>query len=355
MPNKSELHLIVPGLCGPLAETHTLKKNRDFNAWLKRLARAEQSASQANTDAVIATIINLKLDNEFPSAALSLFANGMYDTDKHYMCADPVHLRADLSQAVLTSSEDLAINKRESAELRETLNQHFQQDQIKIISIDNKQWFVASNNIIAMKTTALVEAVGRNINFILPEGQDSTRWKQVLTEAQMLMHTHEVNTDREIAGVATINSLWFHGCGDLPDITEYKHSQHKISSICSSHNVLKGVANLVESEYLLLPESAGDYIEQLSHRELLKLENNSKNILHLSTLEHLVNYSDGSVWLEELLVLLEHWIYPILKMANKNNISVILYSCAGKQYTFSKYDVLKVWKQAVLEQHVTHF
>lgn len=348
MSNKSELHLIVPGLCGPLAETQSVKKSDEFNTWLKRLCRAKQSSSQANVYEVIASIFHLKFDNDFPTAALSLFAQDKYDENKSYLCADPVHLQADLSQAVLTSSDDLAINEQESAALRDSLNQHFKQDGLEIISLNNNQWFVASDNTITMKTTALPEAVGRNVNFILPQGKDSTPWKQVLTEAQMLMHMHDVNSKRENAAQLTINSLWFHGCGALPDIREYQRGKRKIDSVCSHQNLLQGVAQLVESEYILLPENAGDYLEQL-----LDDDDDSVNVLHLPALQHLVNYSDSSIWLEKLIELLQHWVYPLLTMANKNNIKITVYPCNGTQYVFSKHDVLKVWKRAVLEQHVS--
>jgi len=58
------------------------------------------------------------------------------------------------------------------------------------------------------------------------------------------------------------------------------------------------------------------------------------------------------VWTEGLLELLENWFYPLLKMAHKNNINVILYPCNNKQYHFSKNDHLRFWRRGKLEQHV---
>jgi hypothetical protein len=126
--------------------------------------------------------------------------------------------------------------------------------------------------------------------------------------------------------------------------------QSEISSVCSNQGTLKGLAKLINCQYMTVPDSANEYA-----RHLLAYENNAVNVLHFSELEHLVNYSDVNLWLVKLTELLEHWIYPLLKVANKNNIKVILYPCNSKQYHFSKYDFLKFWRQGKLEQHVNHY
>lgn len=350
----SELHLIVPGLCGPLAETQSVENSPVLKQWIRTLSKASCSISPANVNDVLVSVFNLKIKTDFPSAALTLLANSMYDASSFYMHADPVHLQADMDHAVLTSSEDLNISNSETKVLCETLNQHFKQDGLRFIALSNEQWFVLTEKAIQMNTTPLVEAVGRNVNFILPEGKHATRWKQLLTEVQMLMFAHEVNVTRENNGYPSINSLWFHGSGELPAMINDEHDtgqcRSEISSVCSNQGTLKGLAKLINCEYMAVPDSANEYA-----RHLLAYENNSVNVLHFSELEHLVNYSDVNLWLVKLTELLEYWIYPLLKVANKNNIKVILYPCNSKQYHFSKYDFLKFWRQGKLEQHVNHY
>ncbi len=352
MPACSELHLIVPGLCGPLAETQSVKNSAVLKKWINTLSRAGYCSSPANVNDVLVSIFNLKIKADFPSAALTLLANDMYDASRFYMHADPVHLEADMDHAVLTSSEDLNISNNESKVLCEALNQHFNQDGLRFIVLQNDQWFVVAEKEIHLSTTPLVEAVGRNINFILPEGEHATRWKQLLTEAQMLMFAHDVNTSRENNGFMSINSLWFHGSGELPETMDIVHGSApgEVSSVCSKQDMLKGLAQLINSDYLTLPDTANEYA---SH--LLAYKKNTVNVLHLSEIEHLVNYTDVSLWLDKLTELLDHWIYPLLKVANKNNIKVILYPCNKKQYQFSKYDFLKFWQQGKLEQHVNNY
>ena len=352
----AELHLIVPGLCGPIAETLSVKNSPVLKKWINTLSRGRCSSLPGNVNDVLVSLFNLNIKTDFPSAALTLYANDMYDASRFYMHADPVHLQADMDHAVLTSSDDLNISNTESTNFLETLNQHFNQDGLRFISLQNDQWFVVADKKIEMNTRPLVEAVGRNINFILPEGEDSTRWKQLLTEIQMLMFAHDVNTSRENNGFMSINSLWFHGSGELPETLDIIHGRvasevgSDVSSVCSDQDMLKGLAKLINSDYLTLPDTANEYA-----RHLLAYKKHSVNVLHLSEIEHLVNYTDVSLWLDKLTELLDHWIYPLLKVANKNNIKVILYPCNKKQYHFSKYDFLKFWQQGKLEQHVNSY
>ena len=79
------------------------------------------------------------------------------------------------------------------------------------------------------------------------------------------------------------------------------------------------------------------------------------NVLHLSALTHPVNYSDVNIWLSELKAVLNHWVYPLITMASKNNIKLVLYPCNERQYQFSKYDALKFWRQDKLEQHINAY
>ena len=361
MHDGSELHVVMPGICGPLAGTQFLKSSQVIDRWIKTLSMSLCLPAPGNTNDVIASIFQLKFTGYFPSAALTLLANEMYDPALFYMHADPVHLRADMDHAVLSSSADINITDAESAVLNKMLNQHFNQDGLTFLLVNKDQWFVADRNKINIKTTSLSEAIGRNINFILPEGEDAIRWKRVLTEAQMLMHAHPLNDLRENAGLMPINSLWFHGSGEL---TGLKYGQKnglkndlendKINSLCSNQNRLEGLASLIKGDYLKVPNTVNEYTDYL-----LSCKPGAVNVLYLDELEHLVNYTDVGPWLNQLTESLHGWIYPLLKFAGKNNIKVTLYPCNEKKYQFSKYDILKFWRHGwskdKLEKHVNSY
>ena len=345
MQNSSELQLVVPGICGPLADTHSLSSSPAINRWVKTLSQSRSQSSAENENDAIAEILDLKIKGDFPSAALTLLANDLYDAEMFYMHADPVHLQADMDHAVLTSSVDLDIKPEESAALCDALNNHFHQDGLTFFALNKDQWFVSSKDKINMKTTSLVEATGRNINFILPAGEDATRWKQLLTEAQMLMHAHELNVVREDAGLFNINSLWFHGSGELTGL-----AGDAVDTICSQNDMLKGLATHIQCEFIDVPDTVDAYADYFFSRE-----HGAKSVLELSQLEHLVNYTDVSLWMAGLEALLEQWVYPLLKIMNKNNITVTLYPCDGKRYQFSKYDGLKFWRHSWRREEIEKY
>ncbi len=344
MPARSELHIIAPGICGPLAETQSLKNHVEIGQWVKRLSKANMAASCNSANDVLSDIFSLAIEGDFPAAAFSMLAYDSYNSDKFHMHADPVHLQADMDHAILTSLEDLNVTALEAAALCDSLNQHFNQDGISFLVMDDNQWLVESNDKIKMTTTPLTEAIGRNINFILPEGEEAMRWKQLLTEAQMLIFSHDVNQSREHRSLQTINSLWFHGVGELPVV---KDGRCHVNSLCSNQKMLEGLAKYVKCEYFKMPDTVDDYINYLSD-----LAPASVNVLHLPELEHLVNYTDVRIWTDKLLEQLRYWIYPLIDTAHKNNIKITLYPCNAKNYHFSKHDYLRIWRRGKLEQHV---
>ena len=161
----------------------------------------------------------------------------------------------------------------------------------------------------------------------------------------MLMYSHQVNETRESSGHQTINSIWFYGSGQLPEMVS-----HDITSVRSNNDIFKGLASQINGDYSPLPNNVNDYLNFL-----LSNKGEGINVLHISELEHVVNYTDVSIWLEKLMQVLNDWIYPMLKFANKNNIKVKLYPCNNKQYHFSKYDAVKFWCQGSFDQHISSY
>lgn len=340
----SELHIVVPGLCGPLAELQTLENNSTVNRWIKCLSRSVITPSSTSAQGVLSSLLNLPACNNFPAATFAMLTQESYDDSKYYMFADPVHLQADIDHAILTSSDDLDLQANDSDSFCMLLNEHFYQDDLFFQCINKDQWVVVSKKKIQLDTAPLTETIGRNINFLLPKGKGSSVWNRVLTEVQMLMHSHDINAVREASGQQSINSVWFHGSGDLPDL-----SDPPSLCICSNDIVFEGLASHAGCDYLPVPLLFETY------KDTLLSQVSDIHVLHLSDLEHLVNYSDVNVWLDKLTDVLNAWIYPLIHYANKNNVRVTLYPCNKKQYRFSRYDSYKFWRQGNLEQHVSKY
>ena len=350
----TEIHVIAPGICGPLCETGSLEQNDTVRRWVQWLSRSEEHSSYNNLDTAIAGVLDIEaVESDLPSAALIMKAGDRYDANRCYMQAAPVHLEADLDHAVLTPAADLSITEGEAEALCEALNRHFEEDGLSFERVTSDQWVVSSEEEIQITTTTLSDAVGRKINFLLPQGVQSGYWKKILTEAQMLMHAHDVNVRRSDSGLMTINSLWFYGAGRLPGTQMMGNNKSQQYSVCSRELLFKGVAKDLACDHLdcTSVETYIDYIRSAGQAKADK----QKHVLHLPDLEHVVNYTDVMPWSRELEALLVEWIYPLISYANKKGIRIVIYPCNGKQYSFSKYDRWKFWRRGKLKSYINSF
>jgi hypothetical protein len=213
-----ELVLLLPDL-GRAARTAGEGESLD-GRWptLERwLARADRSDGLRNAYEALANHLGLSLTTgRFPSAALSRLGDFGDCPAGYWLSADPVHLAADLSDAVLLPGAELGIDDAEAQALTAALNAHFRDDAIEVQWRDPRRWYLRSEQLPNIATTPLPAVAGRPVQAFLPHGPDAGLWQRILTEAQMLLHAHEVNTAREAAGRPTINGIWLWGEGALP-------------------------------------------------------------------------------------------------------------------------------------------
>ncbi|MFN4161723.1 MAG: phosphoglycerate mutase [Stenotrophomonas sp.] len=69
------------------------------------------------------------------------------------------------------------------------------------------------------------DVLGDDLFAHLPEGDAGRRWRALLTEAQVVLHTHDWNQQRVADGKRAFNSLWFWGGGELPQSVQTAHAQ----------------------------------------------------------------------------------------------------------------------------------
>lgn len=363
MRQKTQLHIIVPGLCGPLSEVPSPKQNPALARWLNILSRSNMQAKDDSLYGVLNDVFSLGLpdadiDAVFPSARFTLAADSPAtdlpaQVECYYMHADPVYLRADIDHAVLGSSDDFELSEEEAKGFCDVLNRHFRADGLRFFYTQCKHWFVESDRPIALRTTPLRHAVARNINLLLPEGEDATRWKQVLNESQMLLFSCELNAQREQRGQPPVNSLWFHGAGQLPSARESAGELSQamtITTACGQDRLLQGIARYTGTDFFPLPDNVDAYIRLLSARP-----KGGQHVLHLSELAHCANYTDIAIWLGTLEKLLQYWLYPLIAWAAKNRAVLMLYSCDGRRYRFDGFEQYRFWRRGGVAEHIGAF
>ncbi|MEM7208352.1 MAG: hypothetical protein AAF434_11055 [Pseudomonadota bacterium] len=213
MQKSADLYFILPGLfeC-PHSSLDCLQNSSLVN--LMRGARP-QAVEQQSYEAVLGCAFDCAsgLHGCPPIASAQAERIGVRS---NVVRADPVHLKVDRDSARLIDADALDISVEESTALRETLNSHLQADGLHVHECNACEWLLAGEGVPTVDMGPPSYAYGRNIDRFIVEAGMANEGKQLLTEIQMLLHSHPVNQDRMMNGKLSVNSLWVWGAGDLP-------------------------------------------------------------------------------------------------------------------------------------------
>src|SRR5256885_4601301 len=149
---------------------------------------------------------------DWPVAPYTLLADGGAPERHHWMRADPVHLQVGRDSLGLADSASFDVSRAESEALVEALNRHFGQTML-FHPLQPARWYVRLQKTPDMQTTPAAAARGAALDEKLPSGPDAMRFHALMNEAQMLLHEHPVNAEREARGEPALNSIWFWGGG----------------------------------------------------------------------------------------------------------------------------------------------
>ena len=134
-------------------------------------------------------------------------------------------------QVTMGDPAHLQIDANTDAQLFEAMQVFFAQDGIALYPYAPGQWLAQSDVFTNLPTASLDRVIGRNIDPWLVGGATptgpATLLRRLQNEMQMLLYTHEVNANRGLA----INSLWWHGAGELPINSETSHTKENPTNL----------------------------------------------------------------------------------------------------------------------------
>lgn len=157
------------------------------------------------------------LPRGWPIAALTRALDAGDAEGYTWLRADPVHVRADLNAVRLMGWGHLQLTQAEADALLKPLKLLFGDTGFPISAPVAERWYLMLPR--EAKLPAFVDpeqVLGDEIHDHLPDGDAGRRWRQLLNEAQILLHNHPVNLERAARGLPEVNSLWFWGGGTLP-------------------------------------------------------------------------------------------------------------------------------------------
>jgi len=194
---------------------------------------------------------------DWPVAPYTLLADGGAPGPHYWMRADPVHLEVSRDSLGLVDSSAFQVSRAESEALVEALNRHFGQTMLLYPS-QPARWYVRLEKAPDMQTTPPVAARGAAIDEKLPAGPDAMRFHALMNEAQMLLHEHPVNAEREARGEPALNSIWFWG-GGVIDAAKAR----PFSAVIADDPLAHGLALAAGIPALALPKDAGSALAAL--------------------------------------------------------------------------------------------
>jgi hypothetical protein len=184
---------------------------------------------------------------DWPVAPYTLLADGGVPARHFWMRADPVNLSVGRDSLAFEASV-LEISRAEADALVGSLRRHFG-EALAFEAPHPERWYVRLPADPGIETTP--PGRGLAVERRLPSGESAMRFHALMNEAQMLLHEHPANTEREARSAPAVNSVWFWGGG----ILDSPHSR-PFSMVLSSEPLSCGLALAAGIPVRELPGSA---------------------------------------------------------------------------------------------------
>jgi hypothetical protein len=320
--------LLVPDLFWPREDGEAPYRELEMPAAALLLSRARpRRFSPVGLEAWLCQAFEVERQHDWPVAALTLPLDGGEADDSYCLRADPVHLLAHRDRLTLLDPGILKPRAEDAAELVPLLNRHFSADGLSFQAPHPARWYVRAPGAPRLATRELSLAAGRDVAGAMPTGEDSLRWRRILTEIQMLFHEHAVNQRREERGELPINSLWLWGGGRRP-VVPGQHFTH------------------VAGENLLAHALAGRTGAEMLPGAKLPADRSAR-VLAVAEIPA-ARYGDDLPWRQGLAALERSHFAPLLAGLREGAVSeaavVALHSRACLRFELGRADLIKFWR-----------
>ena len=227
------MHLIVP-FAGVLSEAgrHTAQ-SLSLPSLERLLARThagppeggdERSLSAPHEMALARSLGWPTVDGRLPLAARMAAHDGVDTGTRPVGLLTPVHLHLGTEQVTLTDPDMLALDAADARALFDALQPLFADVGFELLWGAPQRWYLVHDSLADWPAASLDRVIGRNIDAWLTDApgprdaHDKARaaphlWPRLHSEAQMLLHGHPINEQREAQGLQSVNSVWLSGSG----------------------------------------------------------------------------------------------------------------------------------------------
>lgn len=349
MPPK--LTLFIPQLTQPLKTWHQDFGFEPETPVLSSLFRAfrRHKTDGSGLERSLFSDLGLSDKDELPMARYRFLAHQNHsastsattEPDTMLVCADPVHCEVGMKDISLTQTID-DLGREESLELMTTLNQHFSEDGLCFLLDDDLHWYVSLPQQEHFQSTVTKDVIGKNIFSYLPRSE-TRNWQKIQNEVQMLLHLSSLNQTREMAGLPSVNSLWFWGggAGFDPDNT--------FNTVFGGESIGRSIAKAAACNWKVLPEQGRDIVEFVVNSKNSALDNTFNTGLDtIVILEQLVKpalVNDIHSWQQQVNSIEDRYIKPLMQAWDNGEIELTIDTCNGQKITPMQPSAWKFWKK----------
>lgn len=261
-------------------------------------------------------------DDDVPVARIRSGAGA--SADSPMWCLDPAYVQIDRELACLAATDTLSVTETEARQLIDAINQHFA-DVLTVHYDRPQQWLVQTH--LQLVTHTPSESLLQELGRMLPTGPDAQRWRSIMNEIQMLLHSHPVNEARLQAGELPVNSVWLWGGGNIKTTAQHVdivYADHALATAAASHN------NIASAD---LPEHIAS-IPFAKQDTLLVLTE------HMQAIRH----KDVYAWFDALRRLDQVILSPLLTLIKNGTLEQLHVQSDTVRLSLNKRDLGKWWR-----------
>jgi hypothetical protein len=334
--------LLVPDLFLPRAVPDDAYRDLPLPALEQLCSRATRSdqALQGH-DAWLCQAFGVVPQPDWPVAPFTLIGDGGDAADYFWLRADPVHLRATRDSMSLADASVLSIRPDQADLLVAALNAYFADDTRQFFTLHPERWYLRLASHPQIATRTLFEAIGKDINPLLPVGPQALHWHRVTNEIQMLLHAHGVNDARESRGEPTINSVWLWGGGSRPTV-----ARSEFGAVWSNDALVLGLGKSAALHAAPTGENAAQWLEAAA-----PLGRGNRHLIVLDQLLLPARHGDLAQWRTQLAGLERDWFSPLLGALRRRRVAGLSLLGLGPerclQFDLTPSTLLRFWRGSV--------
>jgi hypothetical protein len=179
------------------------------------------------------------------------------------------HSVVGMGSMTMEDPDQLNVSEAESRQLFADMTPYFAEDGLTLHYLEPKLWLCCGEPLRSVRTASFDRVIGKNLSEWQPANGESAKLRRLQNEMQMLLYTHTVNDARNHANAAVINSVYFHGNGELLSFSE-KVSTNITTNITASFNMPRSLADAALKEDWPAWAQAWEQLDETVCADLLK-------------------------------------------------------------------------------------